>query len=161
MPGKRTCEYADFVTPFAEYRMNVEAADAVPVQDPAIPALDTREGPYANVGLGQVDVNQYGRDAKIDLAVIIAGCSAVELELWLNAEPTRVKLSSSVPSGSSSSSSSSSSSPTDLWVKVAEKTFGAVSELWIVSDIPPGEYKVRVVSITGGGNVSLIEGHAA
>jgi len=161
MPGKRCNEYADFVTPFDEYRSNVEAADAVSVQDPAIPLLDTRDGPYTNVGFGQADVNQYGRDATINLGVIIAGFSAVELELWLDAEPNRPHLSSATPAGSSSSSSSSSSSPTDTWVRVAKKTFGAVSELWVITNIPPGKYKVKVASVTGGGNLSIVESHAA
>jgi hypothetical protein len=161
MPGKRGPEFGDFVTPFEEYRSNVGVADTVDVQDSSIPVLDTRSGPNQNV-IGQgSDGNQYGRNAQIGLAVVVAGCSKVELELWLNAEPTRARLSNNSPVGSSSSSSSSSStSPTDMWVKVAEKTFGAVSELWVVKDIPPGEYKVKVVTVTGG-NVSLIECHAA
>jgi hypothetical protein len=160
MPGKRGPEFGDFVTPFEEYRMSVDTADAVDVTDPSIPALDTRPGPNQNVMGAGSDLNQYGRNAQIGLAVIIAGCSAVELELWLNADPTRARLSTRASSGSSSSSSSSSASPTDMWVKVAEKTFGSVSELWVVKDIPPGEYKVKVVTVTGG-NVSLVESHAA
>ena len=178
MPGKRGPEFGDFVTPFEEYRRDIAAADAVPVQDPAIPLLDTLPGANVNVGLGQADVNQYGRNAQMNLAVIIAGFSAVELELWLNAVPTRARLhggttpvssssssvsptpSSSSSSPSSSSSSSSSSSPTDTWVRVATKTFGSVSELWVVKDIPPGEYKIKVASVTGNGNVTINESHA-
>ena len=165
MPGKRGPESGDFVTPFEEYRMNLSAADTVGAEDPSIPVLDTRPGPYNNVGLGQSDVNQYGRNAQLDLAVILAGFSTVELELWLNAEPTRERLHSNTPASSSSSSSSSSASsyvsPTGNWVKVAAKTIGSDSELWVVKDIPPGEYKVLVVTVTGDGNVSIIEGHAA
>ena len=141
--------------------MNIETDDVDDINDPSIPILDTRPGPYSNV-MGASDNNQYGRNAIINLAFILAGVTKVDVEVWLNAEPTRPKLSTDAPAGSSSSSSSSSSSasPTGFWVLVNALTVGPESTFFVVEGIPPGEYKLKVKNLTGG-NLSIIEGHAA
>ena len=164
MPGKRGPEFGDFVTAFDEYRMGVAVADAgLGGDDPAIPILDTRGGPNANV-IGQgSDESQYGRNAQIGLGVLLdAGLSSVKLKVWLNVQPTRPKL-TTPPSAppSSSSSSSSSSSPNSGWVVVVDEFSVAESSYITIADIPPGKYKVEITEITGSGMVSIVESHAA
>ncbi len=159
MPGKRGPEFGDFVTDFAEYRINIDAADASGPQDATIPSLDTRLGPNQNVMGAGSDQNQYGRNAQINLAAIVKGFTSVTLQLWVKAEPTRAAL--QAPPGSSSSSSTPIDEPTTgLWVKVDEKTVTA-SAMWAIKDIPPAEYKVLVSAVAGSGAVSLVECHAA
>jgi len=149
----------DFVTSFDEYRMDIAAVDTGGPENPSIPILDTRPGPNANVGLGQADINQYGRNAQLDIGLILNGLSSVKVTLWLLAEPNRAKLQSAT-AGSSSSSSSSSGPATGWWVKVEDKTV-STSSLWVVKDIPPGQYRIEVNTLTGGGTLSIVEGHAA
>ena len=159
MPGKRGPEFGDFVTPFEEYRINLAAIDAGGPEGDAIPVLDTRDGPNQNVVGQGSDKNQYGRNAQLDLAVIIKDFSSVTLELWMKAEPSRAEL-RSAPSSSSSSSAPIEVPTTGLWVKVEDKTLTS-SEFWVVKDIPPAEYKVRLSAVSGTGAVSIVESHAA
>lgn len=156
MPGKRAVEGGTFITPRAMYRADVDAVDPG-AQDPSVPILDTRPAPNVSVGLGQGDVAQYGQNGQIDFAVILSGFSSVTLELWLLAEIERREL--EYP-GASSSSSSSVLPTTEEWVYVGEKVISR-SVLWIVKDIPPGQYKVRVSAATGSGSLQIREGHAA
>jgi len=156
MPGKRAVEGGTFITPRATYRVNVDSVDPS-AQDPSIPILDTRAAPNVSVGLGQGDCAQYGQNGQIDFAVILSGFSSVTLELWLLAEVERREL--EYP-GASSSSSSSSLPTTEEWVYVEEKAISK-SVLWVVKDIPPGQYKVRVGAVTGSGELQIREGHAA
>jgi hypothetical protein len=161
MPGKRGPEFGDFVTPFDEYRMGVAAADAgLGGDDSAIPILDTRGGPNANV-IGQgSDENQYGRNAQIGLGILLdSGLSSVKMKVWLNVQPTRPKL--TTPPVGSSSSSSSSSGPGSWWVVVVDEFSVAESSFVTIADIPPGQYKVEITEVTGTGTVSIVESHAA
>ena len=168
MPGKRATEQADFVTPRVVYRDGIDTIDT-DVLDTTIPILDTNLPPSIVVGLGQADVNQYGRNAQIDLAILLGsatgssssgGSFSVTLELWLKAEIEGERLRSK---DSLSPSSSSSSSPrplpaTEDWVFVATQTFTR-STLWVVKDIPPGKYKVLATAVSG--RTTILEQHAA
>lgn len=161
MPGKRVQDNADYITRRAVYRAEVAAADSGGPQDPDIPELDTENPPrqIVEVGLGQADVNQYGRNAQIDMAIIVEGFSSVTLEAWLKADITTEEV---TYEGSSSSSSSAAATlpATEEWAKVDEKTVTA-SELWILTNIPPGQYKFVVSAVTGSGHIQLREQHAS
>lgn len=166
MGGKRAVEQGDFVTPRAIYRRDIAAADGS-VEDAGIPELDTRPGPNTSVGLGQGEVNMYGRNAQLDLALILFNFPSATLELWLKAAVERAQLSTdpvepplALPD-------------TENWVFVADKTIDR-STLWVVKDIPPGVYKVRVGALGPGSSTSssssssgggpalhILEGHAA
>jgi len=162
MPGKRVQGEADFITPRRIYREVISAVDPS-IESLAIPILDTREtanqrasGPNAGF-----DTPQYGRNAQINLAVLMSGFTSVTLQLWLLAEEEQDDLTEPFGSSSSSSSSSFSLSATDEWVKAAQKDFTG-PELWVVKDIPPGQYKVRMSAASGGpGQVQLREQYAA
>lgn len=162
MPGKRAVEGGSYVTQRALYRGHVLIGGEIDPTDSDIPVLDTNRPPNTNVGLGQSDGNQYGKDARIFLAVFLEGYTSVKLNLWMRANITEVGLRSP---GHPSSSSSSSEFPgtTSEWVLAATKTVtGPV--LWSILDIPPGEYKVLIETATGGSGekfVSLVEQHAA
>ena len=166
MAGKRAVEQGDFVTPRAIYRRDIAAADG-PVESVNIPELDTREGPNVSVGLGQGEVNMYGRNAQLDLALILTELASVTLELWLKAPIERAELNTTPPEPALNLPDS------EDWVFVADKTV-ARSTLWVVKDIPPGRYKVRVASLSlgssssssssasgGGPALHILEGHAA
>jgi hypothetical protein len=155
MPGKRSAENGDSVTPRVMYRQDITAVDgAGPLEDVSI--LDTRESPYAVMGSSS-DVAMYGRNAQLNLAVITE--VAVTLQVWLKAEVEQTQPYD--PDASSSSSSSASlPSATEDWVKVDESSFTG-SELWVVKDIPPGQYKVIVSAHAGGSPVHILEQHAA
>lgn len=158
MPGKRAIEGADYVTRRAAYRSQLTAVDSGGPQDPLIPELDTEVAPSVGIGLGQSDVNQYGRNAQIDLAIIVEGFSSVTVQAWMKANITAEEL-------TYADSSSSSSSPVTLpatgeWVKVDEKVV-SVSTLWVLKDVPPGQYKFIVSAATGSGHIQLREQHAS
>jgi len=160
MPGKRVQDNADYVTRRAVYRSELSAVDSGP-QDADIPELNTESPPkqIVDVGLGQADVNQYGRNAQIDMAIIVEGFSSVTVEAWMKANITTEGV---TYEGSSSSSSSAAATlpATGEWVKVDEKTVTG-SELWIVKDIPPGQYKFTISAVTGSGHIQLREQHAS
>ena len=159
MPGKRTVEGADYVTRRSAYRSELTAADAGGPQDLSIPELDTEVAPSVGIGLGQSDVNQYGRNAQINMAIIVEGFSSVTIEAWMKADITTEDL---TYEGSSSSSSSAAATlpATEEWVKVDEKVVAA-SALWVVKDVPPGQYKFLVSAVTGSGHIQLREQHAS
>jgi len=153
MAGKRPIEQGTFVTPRALYRNNVTAGgETDPTAD--IPELDTTEAPNTNVGLGQSDINMYGQNAQIDLAIYVSGFSSVVLELWLKAPLELKQLSDVAPVVPDLPGT------TQDWVFVSTITVTR-SQLWIVKDIPPGIYKVLVKTVAGSGFVTLMEGHAA
>lgn len=156
MPGKRAVEQADFVTPRRAYRESLTVVDGSGPEDPAVPELLTNRSPTSVVGLGQGDVGQYGRNAQIDLAVIIQGFTSATLELWLKGEVEQQEL----IIGSSSSSAPLTLPTTEDWVKVETKVL-TVSSLWIIKDVPPGKYKVLLAAVAGSGNVHIREQHAA
>jgi hypothetical protein len=159
MPGQRAKEGGTFVTPRALYRSSLTAVDP-DVESEAIPVLDTSRSPYTPLGLGQGDNAQYGQNGQLDLAVIVEGFSSMTLELWLLAEIEQRELSYPDDGSSSSSSSSTPWPSTGEWVFVEDKTI-TKSSLWIVKDIPPGKYKVRVNAISGTGSCTIRENHAA
>lgn len=158
MPGKRVTEGSDHVTRRAVYRSELTAVDSGGPQDDLIPELDTEASPTAVIGLGQADINQYGRNAQIDLAIIIQGFSSVTIQAWMKADITAEGL---TYEGSSSSSDAAVTLPTtEEWVLVDTKTVTA-SALWIVKDVPPGQYKFIVSAVTGSGYIQLREQHAS
>lgn len=163
MPGRRAMEGGTFITPRAPYRESITALDPS-VEDVSIPILDTSKSPNSVVGLGQSDWAQYGHNGQLDLALIVGGFSSVTVQLWLLAEIEQRELqppaSDSSSSSSATSSSSSSFSPTGEWVYVGDKTVDK-STLWIVKDVPPGKYKVRVSAVSGSGSIQIRESHAA
>lgn len=158
MPGKRAVEGASYVTQRALYRDHVIAGSESDPTDTGIPSIDTTQPPNVNVGMGQSDFNQYGKDARIFLAAYIGGFTSVTLDLWLKADINESHL------GPAPSSSSTNEFPaTDTWVKVASKVFTGPA-LWVITDIPPGLYKVLVSAASGGSGdkfVTLSEQHAA
>jgi hypothetical protein len=157
MPGQRAKEGATYVTRRAPYR-TVLAVDAAGVVDPSIPILDTGAGGQSTVGLSNGDTNQYGKDARILVAVIPSGFTNITLQLWLRAPVDQEYLRDA---DSSSSSSSGSSLPaTDEWVLAEQKTGISSPVLWVAKDIPPGEYKIVMSAATGSGYAILREQHA-
>lgn len=156
MAGQRSKTYADFVTPRALYRNGLTGADVGGPEDAAIPILDTRVGP--NQVISSLDTNQYGRNAQIVVAAVIKGFSAATLELWLKAEVEDEGL---VTEGESSSSQAEDLPATLDWVLVATSGSIAKSGLWIIKDIPPGQYKILFTAKTGSGNLILLEQHAS
>lgn len=155
MPGQRSKAFADFVTPRALYRNGLTTNDTSGPQDVTVPSFDTREGPNSIVG--STDSSQYGRNAQIDVAAIVKGFSAVTLELWLKAD---VEETDAVTEGASSSSVSEDLPATLNWVLAATVNL-TKSQLWVVKDIPPGEYKVLFTAKTGSGNLVLLQQHAS
>lgn len=166
MAGKRAVEQGDFVTPRAIYRRDLVAADGS-VESINIPELDTRPGPNTSVGLGQSEVNMYGRNAQLDLAIILNDVASVTLELWLKAIIDRAQLSTDPVEPALNLPA------TEDWIFVDSKTVSR-STLWVVKDVPPGVYKVRVDAMSGGSSssssssssgggsgVHILEGHAA
>jgi hypothetical protein len=99
-------------------------------------------------------VAQYGRNAQLDLSVLVQGFTSVTLELWLKGEVEQAELSSSPPPAPLTLPA------TEDWVKVETKVLTA-SGLWIVKDIPPGKYKILLTAVAGAGNVHIREQHAA
>lgn len=157
MPGKRAVEGASYVTQRALYRDHViVGGETNPTAD--IPIIDTGAAPNTNIGLGQSDFNQYGKDARIFLAVYVGGYTSVVLDLWLKADINESHL------GPAPSSSSTNEFPaTGTWVKVASKTITEPT-LWAITDIPPGQYKVLIKTASGGSGdkfVTMAEQHAA
>jgi putative intracellular protease/amidase len=166
MAGKRSAEQGDLVTPRAIYRRDIDAVDGS-VESSSIPELDTRGGPNISVGLGQGDINMYGRNAQLDLAVILFNFPTATLELWLKAAIEQAQLSTDTPEPDLLLPE------TEDWVFVESKDFTR-SALWTVKDVPPGRYKVVVASLgpgsssssdsssSGGGPaLHILEGHAA
>jgi len=159
MPGKRAVEGASYITQRALYRDHViSGGESDPIEN-NIPIIDTTRPPNINVGVGQADYNQYGKDARIFLAVYMGGFTSVTLDLWLKADIDE----SHLGPPSSSSSIDEFPSATDTWVKAASKVFTGPA-LWAILDIPPGRYKVLINSASGGSGdkfVTLSEQHAA
>ena len=157
MPGKRSSENGSFVTQRALYRRDVSEVEVV--TDPDIPILDTLASGYGNQ-VENNDVNMYGRNAQLDLAVIVASAGGT-LQLWMKAEIETEELSDpdAVESSSSSGDDTALELPaTEDWVFVEEKAFTR-SELWIVKDVPPGKFKVIMIANTGV--IHILEQHAA
>jgi hypothetical protein len=156
MPGKRSVENGDFVSQRRIYRQDIMTVDSGGAIDETIPILNTLGSAYG----GQIvsnDVNMYGRNAQLDLAVIAA--VSVTLQVWLKAEIEEGELTD--PEASSSSSASLDlPTATEDWVFVIEKSF-TKPELWVVKDVPPGKYKVIASAHAGSGAVHILEQHAA
>jgi len=172
MPGKRVPEWATFVSPRAVYRSGVDAIDSGGPTDTGIPILDTVPPP--NDG-GHGDYNQYGQNAQIAIDAVLdkdANFSTVGLELWLKAVneviPTPMLSSSSSSPTPAASSSSSSLADTNDWVLVDSWTLqtsalypnNVVGTHFVEKDIPPGQYKVLVVTMKGTGKLTILEQHA-
>lgn len=158
MPGNRSSENGDYITPRKVYRADIASAD---VDDPAsgsVPILDTRLKDR-NYNPGNEVISFYGRNAQLDVAVLLRhGASAATLKLYLLAEVELQQARAADPSSSSSSSSSSSGGETE-WVLVETKSV-STNLLWVITNIPPGQYKILATSITGG-EVELRTQHAA
>lgn len=158
MPGQRSKDIADFVTPRASYRSNLTAIDGVTAQSDTIDAINTALPPNTSVGLGVGgDSNIYGRNAQIDFALIVEGFSSISVELWLKATVDQAEL---VDGEDESSSEADVLPATEEWVFVDTKT-ATKSLMWVVKDIPPGLYKVLFTAKTGTGNLTIREQHAA
>ena len=154
MPGKRGLGEADFVTPRQVYREDITDVDSGGVTDTDIPILDSRVTASQRQGLGESDVAQYGRDARLNLACIPEGFSSVTMQLWLWADVEE-------PLEPGTSSSSYGTLPTtEEWVQVEEKTITG-PELWVVKDVPPGQYKVIVTAKSGSGHLQIRDQYAA
>jgi len=154
MAGNRASENGDFVTPRAAYR-TLSVADTGGPTDAGIPVINTRL--YEVTPGGSELGSYYGRNAQINVAAILEGLSSATLQLWLKAVIEKQVLIDS----EASSSSSSSAGPASEWVKVGSDTVLTVSGLVTYKDIPPGEYKVVVTALAGGGDLYLREQHAA
>jgi hypothetical protein len=155
MPGRRSSEFCDFITPRANYRVNITVVDSVGPESGTIPTIDTRDGPNTNVGLGQGSTASYGRNAQLDLAFIVADFTSLTYEIWLKATLDRAELSTVAPPTAPTLPS------TDEWVLVREDSL-TESSLLIVKDIPPGQYKILITELVGTpGAVTIREQHAA
>lgn len=159
MAGKSSPENTDYMTPRAEYRTCITAADS-DLDD--VPILDTRNGPNSQLldamndqAIGSAS---YGRNAQISIAALIQGFTQVKIQLWLNAVVQLQNL--IVPGASSSSGASCEAPPNGEYVFVEERTV-TLSTLCVFKDIPPGQYKIKISSVTGSGFVTLRESHAA
>lgn len=157
MPGQRSKDIADYVTPRAAYRSNLTAIDGVNAASDMIDAIDTTLPPNRSVGLGVGgDSNIYGRNAQLDFSLLVEGFSSVTVELWLKASVDQAEL----DDDDSSSSSPITLPTTEEWVFVDTKT-ATKSLMWVVKDIPPGLYKVLFTAKTGSGHLTIREQHAA
>ncbi len=171
MPGQRSKDIADFVSPRAAYRRNLSEADTVGVASESVPVLDTRSAPNRQIGLGVGgDTNMYGRNAQLNLSLIVSGFSSVTVELWLLANIEIKQLGESVvppnedsvPGYSDTSEEETSDELVDdtlEWVFVGSKTITR-SSAWTIMDIPPGQYKVMFTALTGTGFLNIREQHA-
>src|SRR5690242_17680565 len=117
MAGKRSNEGATYVTRRALYRKDIKTVSETDPTSDTIPVLNTEGPPNTGVGLGQNDYNQYGKDARIFLAVFLKGYTSATIDLWMRCNVDTIGL---APEPSSSSSSEFPSS--DEWVKVASNT---------------------------------------
>lgn len=154
MAGARCTTNTTYVTPRAHYRANIETDDTSPT-DVSIPILDTRID-YDKVGTS----SQRGESAQINLAILLADSDGltstipeVTVELWLKAEIEMVAY--DAPSAVTIDPTPS----TGEWVCVGYTSVDR-STLWVVKDIPPGQYKVLVTDIAAGTSVSIREQHA-
>ena len=153
MPGKRSTGHADYITPRALYRV-VTTPDLVGIEDASIPVLNTDAPPNVQVGLGQSDWNQYGRNAQLDIAVIPCEYTSAVLELWLNAEVYEAYL--KAYAGAPRPAPHPVLPLTGYWVLVETKTISG-PELWVVRHIPPGKYQIKVVSVDGNSSSEPFE----
>lgn len=151
MPGNRSPENGNHITPRKYYRRNLTVAET-DVNDASIPILDTR---YYDVGYGEDSPSVYGI-GQINLSILLgADINSVTIGLYLLSADEELKT-----DGGSSASSSSGAPTENSWVLAGTKTVSA-STLWIVEGIPPGQYKALVTAIDGGGAVDLMTQHAA
>ena len=158
MPGKRTpYGQSDYVTERAIYRANLTAVDTAGPQDTAVPVLDTSASPYFSVGMGQSDSAEYGRNAQLDLALLLKGFTAATLQVWLQAT---VDIKTAYPQGAPPTPIVLQLPATLNWLKVEEFSVTG-SALHVLKDIPPGLYKILVTGVTGSGYISILEQHAA
>jgi hypothetical protein len=164
--GKRAVEQGTAITLRAIYRNDLTvASETDPTAD--IPILDTRYGPNQQiipVGQPNSDFNMYGKDARILLYVFLNALTSATLTLWLRA-PVTIQDMRTPDEVSSDSSDTGPTLPvsTGEWVQVAQKLISNTS-LWVIADIPPGEYKVLLTSWVGNSGtsfVTLLEQHAA
>jgi hypothetical protein len=158
MAGKRATEAADFVTNRATYRNGIIAAEApaAALADPTVPTLVSMAGPHITIGLGQGEINQYGRNAQLNLAFIVKDFTSVTTELWQLAD---LEERYALPAGSPAPPSPPLPA-TGEWVFVDSITI-AKSQLWTVKDVSPGKYKVLITAVVGAGQVHIREQHAA
>jgi hypothetical protein len=156
MSGQRSKSIADFVSPRAAYRQDLTAADAVTAINAGIPVLDTRGAPNQQLGLGiGGDTNIYGRNAQINVALIVKGFSSVTVELWQLAAVEIQQLGeASVPATTNQVPAA-----TLEWVFVATNTVTRSSN-WTIKDIPPGQYKILLTAVSGAGYLNIREQHA-
>ena len=136
---------------------DIASADADDPTSGSVPILDTRYKDR-NYNPGNEVISFYGRNAQIDVAVFLRNsASAATLKLYLLAE---IELKEARAPADLSSSSSSSSGPAETeWVLVETKSVSN-NLLWVITNIPPGQYKILATSITGG-EVELRTQHAS
>jgi hypothetical protein len=155
MPGNRASENGNHITARKYYRRNVVIADADDPTSTSIPTLDTR---YYEVGYNDYVPSFYGI-GQINVSAIFGDdINSLVLDLYLLSSDEELK--TSAESSSLTSSSSGAPGTDDLWVHVATKTL-THSGLWIVENVPPGQYKILVSSIDGSGAVDIMTQHAA
>lgn len=151
MPGNRSSENGNHITPRKYYRRNLTTAESDPT-DASIPILDTR---YYDVGYGDQSLSFYGI-GQINVSILLGDLiNSVTIGLYMLSSDEELKT-----DGGSSTSSSSGAPDVNSWVLVGTRTVTA-SALWLVEGVPPGQYKVLVTAIDGGGAVDLMTQHAA
>ncbi len=162
--GKRPVEQGTYITTRALYRDAIAQTES-DVTSTGIPIIDTRPGPNGFLipaGQANTDVNMYGKDARINLSVFPSDLTNCTLQLWLDSDLTAPRLLTAADQ-SSSSYSEPNLPTTGSWVLVAARTF-TVPALWVITDIPPGKYRVLLTAWTGSSGssfVTLMEQHAA
>lgn len=134
--GRKSTSDGSFLTDRRTLR-TVSAADS---------DVDSVEEVLDNRIDGTDNGNSRGHDTTIAIFVLLDGPSGATVQLWASG--------SEEEEGSSSSSLAGGE-----WCKYAEQAVTG-NTLLVYSDMPAGEYKVVVSSITGAGDVVIREAHS-
>lgn len=145
MPGARSYDNGDSLTPRKEYRVDVLAADADDPTDEAIPVIDTR---YNQMNYDQdAQPAIYGRNAQLDVcAWFSTGIKTATLKVYLLAA---VELKETPQPA-----------VVVRWVLAATVSVTGNS-LNVVKDLPPGQYKILVTALGSGAHLDLLTQYAA
>ena len=127
------------------YLTDRQALRSVDVADANVDAvaeiLDSR------VGLDGTDGSR-GHETTLALFILLDGPSGATIQVWGNGADEEESSSSSLPSGASE------------WCQYVEETL-TKNTMLVYPQMPAGEYKIVVTSITGSGDVIVREAHSA
>lgn len=150
------------MTPRRNYRLDITVADAgvLAVEETLdLENLQDVTNPSRDGG------NIYGHNLVLFIYALMAGFSAVTIQLWIKAEVQAIPrgVDPNAPSSSSSSSPSESSLPppgTEDWALVDSRAISS-SQMLRFGGLTPGKYRVVVSAATGGpGQIDIREQHS-